>query len=774
MRQRLTCLFVLAILAPGVGACNRGAGVFSQQNARAHVEMLAGTIGSRPVGSEANARARAYIIDQLELFGYDVRVQETDARRPEHGLTARVSNIIGVRQGTRQEAIGLVSHYDSTPDTPGAADDGFGVSVSLEAARVLAARASRQWTLFVLVTDGEEAGLLGAAAIVHDRDVGPRLHAYINVEATGSAGPALLFETGPGNAWLVSPWARHALHPRGASYGIEIYRRLPNDTDFSIFKRQEIPGLNFALVGDSYPYHTARDTPARLSTSALREAGDNVVAIADALETVDITQRSPDDPTFFDVGGTVAVSYGPMFSWIVTAAALVLGVLAWVKVMAAAVRTGGIWRWVLAAIWAAMAAVAVVSAMVGVTWALRTAREVYHPWYARPDRLFALLLMTGILVGWGAARLRAWLPERAHGVRHPVVTWSLTLPVWIALASGALWAAPGAAYLWTWPLLAAGIMLLITPPAKSTAVRIASIVVLAVAATLWVRETIELLRFLVAVLGRMPFITPAFVFAAVMALAGSIVAPPLLAAISTSRPLRRPALATALLLLATVTAAGLAYAAPAYTTEQPLRRHARAVQEAGDASSIWEVASIEPGLDLGPGAPGGWSLQNTAPKASVPLGRFPHPFVFRTSADPFGPAPVDIAAFTLTPLAGGTDLLLTVVPHRPGLTVAFVLPAGVTPARSSLPGVNRFGRWTATYVAVPTDGLAWRASFNAVNADTLRDVRIAVTEPGLPGGTGWQRLPAWLPQENTVWTADSAWLLPAMSLRALEPVGPLR
>jgi hypothetical protein len=264
MRRALPVV-LLAVLA----ACSREAPRFSLENARAHVQMLAGTIGSRPIGTPENARARQYVIDQLRLFGYDVRVQEADARRPDVGLTARVANIIAVKAGPDRNAIGLVSHYDSAPEAPGAADDGLGVAVSLEAARVLAARQDRKHTLIVLVTDGEESGLMGAAAVVTDRDVMSRLNAYINVEAIGSSGRALLFETGPGNGWIVRPWAQSAPRPRGASFSVEIYKRLPNDTDFSIFKRHDVPGLNFAPTGDSYAYHTARDTPDRLSDDTL-------------------------------------------------------------------------------------------------------------------------------------------------------------------------------------------------------------------------------------------------------------------------------------------------------------------------------------------------------------------------------------------------------------------------------------------------------------------------------------------------------------------------
>jgi len=218
------------------------------------------------------------------------------------GQAAKESRLPGIGH-----AIGIVSHYDSSPDAPGAADDGLGVAVSLEAARVLAARTDRRYTLFILVTDGEEAGLMGAAGLASERDVMDRLQAYINVEATGNDGTAVLFETGPANGWILKPWSRRAPRPRGGSWALELYRRLPNDTDFSIFKRHDIPGLNFAAVDDSYAYHTARDTPDRVTDRALLHTGENVVETAIALDAVDVRARDAlFQSTYFDIGRTVA------------------------------------------------------------------------------------------------------------------------------------------------------------------------------------------------------------------------------------------------------------------------------------------------------------------------------------------------------------------------------------------------------------------------------------------------------------------------------------
>lgn len=125
-----------------------------------------------------------------------------------------------------------------------------------------------------------------------------------------------------------------------------------------------------------------------------------------------------------------------------------------------------------------------------------------------------------------------------------------------------------------------------------------------------------------------------------------------------------------------------------------------------------------------------------------------------------GPPPLQVAGATLEPVAAGLELSIAVTPREPGLTVAFLLPPGVTPARHNLPGVVRGGSWTATYIAVPDTGVVFRASFNTSDPAAVGRPLLVVSSARLPGGEGWQSLPAWLPQERAVWTATAAWAVP--------------
>jgi putative aminopeptidase FrvX len=748
------------------GCARPGDTAFSPDVARGHVDMLAGTIGSRPVGTPANDRAREYVVDQLRELGFDVRVQTADARRPELGLTVRVHNVIAVMEGPRREAIALVSHYDSSPFAPGGADDGLGVAVSLEAARTLLAGGSLQHTLAVVVTDGEEVGLMGAAAFNTD-PFAQRLGVYVNIEAVGSAGPALLFETGPANGWVVDAWARSAPQPRGGSFVVEVYERIPNDTDFSILKRLGVPGLNFAVTGDGYAYHTARDTAERLSQDTIAHTGHTVVRTVEALDRMDITRRTMNQATYGDLLGRTAFTMGPGLNALLTGVALVLGLLAWGRSLRASIGTVGGGRFLLTAVWTLAGAVLVLAAMIGAAWLLRASREVYHPWYARPERLFILTALMGALAGWGVARLGALLPHGARGTRHPMLAWAFALPVWIGLAGVLGYFAPAAAYLMTIPLLAAAVLLLGTPTGRSAPLRVVSLLSFAVNATLWGWILLQLLDFAVAHFGRMAVITPAWIFGVLMFVGAIVLAPPVLASL-TGRPLRRPGFATALLLVLVAAAAGWAYIAPAYTYEQPLRRFAWYVQDSERAEAVWQVASVEPGLDLVENAPFDWTPVSDAPPAAIPLPRPRHPFVFRAMASERAAVPARVT-IGRTRTGDVVEFTVAVTPSEPGLSATFVMPEGVKPERPNLPGVVRRARWMARFGAVPSEGTAFRAAIHASDESRLDEIRVLVASPRLPGGVGWQGLPPWLPQERTVWSSEAAYIVqPLPEVAVLE------
>ena len=181
------------------------------------------------------------------------------------------------------------------------------------------------------------------------------------------------------------------------------------------------------------------------------------------------------------------------------------------------------------------------------------------------------------------ARAGRWLPSRARGLRHPAVAWTYTLPVWILLCAGDDLVRAGGRVSVDAPAAGRRHRLLLAPTRSEAAVRAASVIVLAAAGTLWMRDTIDLLRFMVALLGRLPFVTPVYAYPALIAAAGLMIVPPFFAAAASPTPLLRPSLATGLALAAVAVTSIAAWLAPAYTYEQPLRRYARVIQEPGAA-----------------------------------------------------------------------------------------------------------------------------------------------------------------------------------------------
>src|SRR5215217_5605786 len=174
--------------------------VFSAQRALRHVEQIA----ARPhaMGMADHDRVRDYVIAELTALGIKPLVQAATAIGTRYQESGRVQNILAWLPGSdpKGKAVLLVVHYDGVEAGPSAADDGAGCAALLETLRALRARKEPlAHDVIALFTDGEEAGLLGAAAFVREHPWAKDVAIALNFEARGTTGRSYMFETGPGN-----------------------------------------------------------------------------------------------------------------------------------------------------------------------------------------------------------------------------------------------------------------------------------------------------------------------------------------------------------------------------------------------------------------------------------------------------------------------------------------------------------------------------------------------------------------------------------------------
>jgi hypothetical protein len=795
-RRPVTLIALLGLLAAGCGRADR----FNVQNARAHVERLTAS-GSRWTGTPANEKARAYLIETLQLYGYDVRVQETDAEWREAGVTTRVANLIAIKPGQQREAIGLVSHYDSVAWGPGAGDDALGTAVVLEAARVLGARTSPRYSLMLLITDGEEHGLMGARALMQDPEVRARLKTFINLEAIGTDGPFVLFETGPGTSPALRAWGASS-RPRGGSYMQSIYDALPNDTDFSVLKTMPgVSGINFAAAGDGYTYHTDRDRADRVTTRVLAQAGHVVLDVVDGLETRPSLDADPSPAMYVSLLDRVAFVWslrnGVVAGWLV----VVLGVASWLVMVRRLLRTTGLGRVLTTVAWAVIAAGAVLGALVVGVWLVRTGRAELHPWFAAPWRLFAFMTVMVVTVSWLVRRIAAIVPPGLKPDGTPVGVWFAALPVWIALLVLALLYAPAASYTVSLPL--AAVVLLVMPsllftgtagststiasPARSESgpypkqatlrtwpMRVASAGVVLLTWVLWVPDLVALLPFVVTLLGRLPIVTPTWVYPAVFFFAGILLWPPVLAVlVGRGRWRLGHGIAAGTLMFALVGTGLFAWAAAAYTAERPQQRSVLFLEDRVRGTAHWDLSSNEPGVDIGAGAPA-----NVAWQPATGTGTFtelhPKAHLFRGVVPmPATDAPVRVTASVIR-RPGDADIEVTITPlSTEWSTVGIVLPESIVPTRSTLVGRTRGGRWQAWHTSVPAEGLIWRATVSASQADRLAATEVWVSRLTVPEAEPGTRLPRWLQTPNTTWMTQHVVMLPIAVNESQEAPAPL-
>ncbi|HVF57381.1 MAG TPA: M20/M25/M40 family metallo-hydrolase [Pyrinomonadaceae bacterium] len=407
-----------------------------------------------PTGTEENARVRDYIVRELTALGLSPEVQLANVVVENRGArgavrAAAVRNVVARLEGSaNSKALMLAAHYDSVPTGPGASDDGAGVAALLETLRALKAGPRLRNDLIFLFTDGEELGLLGAHGFAAEhpwmRDVG----LVLNFEARGAGGPSFMFETSEANGLLIEELARSAPHVAASSLMYAVYKRMPNDTDMTVFKAAGASGLNFAYVGRVTSYHTELDSVDELDARSLQHHGSYALTLARSFGNLDLRETRARDAVYFNAFGNLFIHYTE--AWVVPLTILITLVLVSVIVY-------GLKRRRLTIRGIVSGFLALFSCGV-VAWLLLTALgasvRVWHDGYrflpSRTPYNAGLFELGFVLVGIAAtAALYVLFFRRvcAQDLAAGALVW------WLILLLAVTLALPLGSYLFAWPLL---------------------------------------------------------------------------------------------------------------------------------------------------------------------------------------------------------------------------------------------------------------------------------------------------------------------------------
>ena len=293
---------------PPVLAADAPAARFSATRAE---EILARVLGpERPhaTSTDENAAVRERILREYAALGVPTKTYRALGCHMDKNFgalaCATVTDILAQVRPGNGKAIVMLSHYDSVPAGPGAADDESGTAAVIESARALKAiRDPGVHPILAVNTDGEEFGLLGAAAFLDNHQMKSLVGAVVNVEARGNQGPSLLFQTSPGDGPLINLYADSVHAFAASSLFPVVYKFLRNDTDLTLFIRDGFPSWNFAFLDRVAHYHTALDRRGNLDQQSLQMQGENLLGVTNSLAHTDFAILKGNDDIYISILG---------------------------------------------------------------------------------------------------------------------------------------------------------------------------------------------------------------------------------------------------------------------------------------------------------------------------------------------------------------------------------------------------------------------------------------------------------------------------------------
>lgn len=186
-------------------------------------------------------------------------------------------NVIATRRGASEETLVLGAHYDSVEVGAGANDNGSGVAVLLETARVLAQK-SLKYTLVFVAFDAEELGLVGSRHYVTSLSdtERQRIVAMINFDMLGGgSGPLMLDGEGRIGKLALDAAKELGIDARSFTLGAGY------SSDHASFRNVGIDAVFFMRSYDLL--HTPQDTLDQIRAEWLEEAGRVAVRVVERL-----------------------------------------------------------------------------------------------------------------------------------------------------------------------------------------------------------------------------------------------------------------------------------------------------------------------------------------------------------------------------------------------------------------------------------------------------------------------------------------------------------
>ncbi|ORX46509.1 hypothetical protein DM01DRAFT_1386182 [Hesseltinella vesiculosa] len=234
------------------------------------------------------------------------------------------------KSGSLEDAFLVDAHYDGVSTSHGVTDNGMGVATALELARYFASHPPEQ-TIIFLFNNLEENGLYGAQLFANHPWF-PTVKLFLDLEGTGSGGRATLFRST--NLAAVKALANSgARYLHATPFGNDMLKSslIRSDTDFTVYTKYGIPGLDIAFYNPRANYHTQNDDLAHTTPSSLQHMGHMALHL---MRKVDATPSLVHDATsdrfiYFDILGHSMLVYSFTLSQIINITSLVLVPLVW-------------------------------------------------------------------------------------------------------------------------------------------------------------------------------------------------------------------------------------------------------------------------------------------------------------------------------------------------------------------------------------------------------------------------------------------------------------